>query len=228
MKRSFVQRLVEFVLRPLVRIAFILVYRVRCTGREHFPQRGGALVCANHQSVMDPVVVALACDRRMNFLARRTLFLGGLVNWFMDFWDAIPLHREGIGFGGIKESARRLNDGELLLMFPEGTRCHDGQVGRIRGGFCTIARRGNVPVIPVGFDGAFDAWPRRRSLPSFGVIHICIGEPISAEQIESFSDDDLIEELDRRIRRCFDQARAARLRWPRRLARDHSKRQRRA
>ena len=100
---------------------------------------------------------------------------------------------------GIKETLKRLKRGEAVLVFPEGTRTVDGEVGPFKPGICSIARRGKTILLPVGIDGAYDAWPRRRKLPRTGRIHVCVGIPISAEEVTRLSDDDLIAELHRRI-----------------------------
>jgi 1-acyl-sn-glycerol-3-phosphate acyltransferase len=185
---------------------------MRVSGREHYPVAGAGLVCANHQSYFDPVLVGLTCDRRMNYLARETLFgvpfLGGLIR----FLDAIPIDRDGVGLGGLKETLRRLKRGELVLIFPEGTRTYDGEVQPLKPGFCALARRSNAPLIPVGIDGAFHAWPRDARWPRPAVIQIVVGEPLLPAQFATLSDDELVAELERRIRACHAEARSGRAR----------------
>ena len=146
------------------------------------------------------------CPRRLNFLARESLFRG-MVGWLIAWFDAIPLQREGLGIGGIKESLRRLRRGELLLIFPEGTRSQTGALQPLEPGFIALARRGCVPIIPVAIDGAFGAWPRGVRYPRPHPIRIVIGPPISTDQIAACSDDALIAEVARRIRECWHEAR---------------------
>ena len=189
----------------------MLLFRIRCWGRRNFPESGGVIVCSNHQSNLDPVLVGLTTDRRLNYMASKTLFDNQIFGRWIRFWDAIPIDRTGMGFSGIKECLKRLKRGEMLLLFPEGTRSRDGQVGRLKAGFCTLARRAKVPILPIGFDGAYDSWPRTRTLPWLAKIHVCIGQPLSAELIASLTDEELIEELERRIRHLFEEARCTRL-----------------
>ena len=196
--------------RVLARLVGVILFRIRCQGREHFPRAGGALICANHQSFFDPVLVGLACDRRVNYLARESLFHFGPFGWLIRWYDAIPIQREGMGIGGLKESLRRLKQGEMVLIFPEGTRTMDGQVKRLQPGFCALARRAKVPLVPVGIDGAFDAWPRGQSLPGWAVIHLDIGQPLEFEDFETMSDGQLVEELQHRITTCHAAARQGR------------------
>lgn len=207
-KRSLAQNWTYDLTRVLARLATVVFFRIRCDGRGWVPATGGALICANHQSFLDPVLVGLACNRRLAYLARASLFgwapFGRLLPWY----DVIPIQNRGIGIGGIKDTLRRLKRGDMVLIFPEGTRCRDGEVAKLQPGFCALARRGRVPLVPVAVDGAFDAWPRSRRFPRRATIHLQFGQPITPERVQSLTDQQLIDELERRIR---DRHAAARL-----------------
>ena len=209
-ERPLLQRLGYATLRTFSRLVGVVVFRMRCKGREHIPASGPLLVCANHQSFLDPVLVGLAFDRRLNYLARQTLFRFAPFRLLIQFLDAIPLDRDGLGLAGLRESMRRIKRGEAVLLFPEGTRTPDGSVRPLQPGFCALARRGNVTVLPVGFDGAFDAWPRTAKLPCASKVHLCVGEPLSPQEIGKLDDESLVGEVERRIRACQQQARAGR------------------
>ena len=112
----------------------------------------------------------------------------------------------GLGLSGLKETLRRLRQGEFVLIFPEGTRTGDGSVLPLKPGFCAVARRGRVPLIPVGVAGAFEAWPRKAKLPRPAPIRIVIGQPITPEEFEAWTDDQLVAELEQRIRDCHSRA----------------------
>ncbi len=120
--------------RVVARLIATMMFHVRCRGREHWPRTGGAIVCANHQSYFDPVLVGLSCDRPLNYVARQSLFKFAPFRWLINWYGAIPIEREGLGIGGLKEMLRRLKREELVLMFPEGTRTVDGEVGRLHPG----------------------------------------------------------------------------------------------
>ncbi len=167
---------------------------------------------ANHQSHLDPVLLGLACDRRLNFLARQTLFSFPPLGWLINSLDAIPIHREGSGLGGLKETLKRLKRDELVLMFPEGTRTPNGDIKQFKPGFCALARRAGVPLLPVGLDGAFNSWPRWRHFPLPGVVHIQFGPPLRPDEIARLDDTALVAEIEARVRDCHAAAKAARLR----------------
>jgi 1-acyl-sn-glycerol-3-phosphate acyltransferase len=138
----------------------------------------------------------------MNFLARDTLYAFRPFAWFIDSVNAIPIDREGTGLAGVKETLRRLKRGEMVLMFPEGTRTRDGKIGPFRPGFTTLAVRGRAAVLPAAIEGAYDAWPRRQRLPGPATIHVHYGQPLLADEITEFSDADLIGEVERRVHAC--------------------------
>ena len=209
-QRTWLQHLGYNLLRMFSRSVGVLVFGLRVEGRENHVPEGAALICSNHQSYFDPVLVGLTCDRRMNYLARDTLFKVPVLKHLIRFLDAIPIDREGSGLAGLKETLRRLKAGEQVLIFPEGTRTPDGEVHALKPGFCSVARRSKAPLVPVGFDGPFQAWPRTAKFPRPARVAVVIGEPIKSAEVEHMTDDELVAELGRRIRDCHDRARKLR------------------
>jgi 1-acyl-sn-glycerol-3-phosphate acyltransferase len=210
MQRTLAQRLGYDGLRVLARMAAVGLFRLRVEGRENWPATGGGLVCANHQSYFDPPLVGLTCPRRMNYLARDSLLrIPGLKQLIL-FLDAIPIDREGGGLAGLKETLRRLKAEELVLIFPEGTRTRDGEVAPLKPGFIAVARRSGAPLVPVALDGAFQAWPRTARLPRLTRLAVVIGPPIPSTEVEIFSDDELLAELEQRMLTCHWRARELR------------------
>lgn len=210
-QRSLPNRAWQAFLKFSCRLTSVAVFNIRCRGREFVPSTGGGLVLSNHQSNLDPVLIGLASDRRLNYVARKTLFKFPPFRWLINSLDAIAIDREGTGLEGLKETLKRLKRGEMVLLFPEGTRTPDGEVHAMKPGFCAVARRSGVPIIPVAMDGAYDAWPRKQKLPGRAVIHVQFGPPISVEEIAGLNDDELVAEVERRIRACHAAARAGRL-----------------
>lgn len=196
-------------LHLLCRLAGVVMFGVRHFGADNVPRSGGVLIVANHQSHLDPPLVGIGCWRRMNYLARRTLFDFGPFGWLIRSVDAIPIDRDGLGLGGLKESIRRLKAGEVVVVFPEGTRTPDGSLKPFRPGFTALATRTGATIVPVAIDGAFEAWPRWRRLPRPGRVRVCYGEPIRPEQYAGRGDDQLVAELHRRVSACLDCLRGA-------------------
>ena len=200
--RSLPNRLWYQFLRWLIYLAGMLAYGVRYSGRKNIPKTGAVLVVSNHQSHFDPPLIGAGCTRRMNYLARETLFRFAPLGWLIHSLDAIPIDRDGLGLNGIKESLRRLKRGEMVLIFPEGTRTRDGEMAPFRPGFTVLAARSKAWILPVAIEGAFDAWPRSRKLPRRGTIHVLYGEPIPPEEVASCDERELVAEVERRVRQC--------------------------
>lgn len=191
------------ILRRAMQLVAVLLYRVRYEGLRNIPASGGVLVVSNHQSHFDPPLVGMASSRRMNYLARDTLFRFAPLGWLIHSLDAIPIDREGIGLGGIKESLKRLKRGEMVVIFPEGTRTPDGAIQPFRPGFTTLAVRSKSAILPVAIEGAYAVWPRRQPAPSLtGSIRVCYGEPITSEEVARYEERELLAEVERRVRAC--------------------------
>ena len=201
-QRSLINRLWYRLLQGSLQLLAVAFYRPRYFGRENIPTEGGVLVVSNHQSHLDPPLVGVGCPRRMNYLARETLFKFPPFRWLIRSVDAIPLDRDGMGLGGIKESLRRLKRGEMVLVFPEGTRSRDGEIARFRPGFTTLAVRSKAAILPVAIDGAFAAWPRSRKFPGPGVIRVQFGKPIVPAEFADQDERQLVDEVERRVRQC--------------------------
>lgn len=185
----------------------ILGYRVRVHGLRNFPAQGSLLICSNHQSFLDPLVLGITCPRPVNYLGRKSLLRFPVFGWFLRFNDTIPIDRDAHAFSGMKETLRRLKRGESVVMFPEGTRSVDGEFKPLKLGFCALARRSKSSLMPVGIEGAYQAYPRGQSLPRPGRIHVVFGHPIPFEEYESMSDQQMADLLESRIRACFKTAR---------------------
>ena len=201
-QRSLLNRVWYRFAQRWLQLAGVVVYRTRCTGRENIPAEGSVLVVSNHQSMFDPPLVGMACRRRMNYLARSTLFDFAPLGWLMSSLDAFPIDREGSGLAGVKETLRRLKRGEMVAIFPEGTRTANGDIAPFSPGFTSLAIRGRAAILPTAIEGAYQVWPRDRKLPRLGTIHVHYGVPMSLEEIRGYEAQDLAAEVERRVRQC--------------------------
>jgi len=206
--RSLSSRLWYWFSKQVVHAVATLVYRVRHTGLENVPRTGGMVIVSNHQSHLDPPAIGCGFPLRINYLARKDLFHFAPFAWLIDSYDAIPIDRKGSALGGVRETLRRLRRGESVLMFPEGTRTWDGEIGPFMSGFAVMAMRGRAGVLPVALEGAFDAWPRSRRFPWVGPIHVHFGPLIRADEVQSMTEQELLAETEKRIRQCQQVLRA--------------------
>lgn len=145
--------------------ALIILCRMRILGLRRVPRRGPVLVVANHHSFLDPVMVGVSVSRRATYLARASLFNNPLFAWLPAGLGAIRLHRDATTTEALKTALKRLADGKVVIMFPEGTRSPTRELGELRGGVLLLARKTNATIIVAGIAGSFDCWPRTRRLP---------------------------------------------------------------
>ncbi|NUQ63522.1 MAG: 1-acyl-sn-glycerol-3-phosphate acyltransferase [Pirellulales bacterium] len=197
---TFARRLWYDSAKAVVGLAFTVAFRIRYTGVTNVPTDGGALVVSNHQSHLDPPLIGAGYPRRMNFLARDTLFRNPHFARLIRSLNAIPLDREGGGMAGMKQTLRRLKRGEFIVVFPEGTRTKDGEIAPFRRGFATLAIRSHAAIVPATIEGAFDCWPRTQSYPLPRPIHVHYNLPIFPEQLAEYREDELVREVESRVR----------------------------
>ncbi len=209
-RKSFSKYLTYASLRFIFRLFALLLFRFHCQGRHHIPRRGGALICANHQSMLDPPLVGMAARRHLAYLARKTLFKRPLFGWLLRKVDGIPLDRGGMGIAGIKATLKSLKAGSVVVIFPEGTRSKTGELQQLKGGFIALVRRAKVPLVPCGFIGAHECLPRGTSVIRFRRIRCVYGEAISVSEIESLSDEQLLAMVHSDILECMQRANISR------------------
>ena len=192
--------------QAIVTVLLSAFYGLRATGRKNLPANGAALLVSNHLSHLDSFILGILLPRPLNYVARSTLFVPG-VGAFIRSLGGFPIQREGLGASGMKETLRRLRAGGIVALFPEGTRSLDGELGEIKPGIALIAARAKVPIVPTAIAGTFEAWPRRRLLPTPHPIRIHFGTPISVEEIGSLSSEAVTELIRSRLIECQQAAR---------------------
>ncbi|MDZ4199164.1 MAG: lysophospholipid acyltransferase family protein [Kiritimatiellia bacterium] len=170
--------------RVFFHILLRLFFRFRVVGIEKVPATGGCLLASNHASFLDPPALGGAIPFRLvHFMARRTLMKPWGLRWVMPRLEIIPVDRVGGDVSALKAALRRLREGRMVALFPEGTRSIDGSLLPPRGGIGFLIAKAGVPVVPVYIGGSFQAWPRRRRFPRLHPITVTFGSPIQPEEI---------------------------------------------
>ena len=197
---SWLSRSIYHCSKFVLRMGAVSLFGIRTSGREWFPSEGPTLLCVNHQSFLDPAIMGLVLQRRLGYIARKSLFSIPLFSTLIQSLGGIPIDRDGFSLEGIKETLRRLRRGEAVLIFPEGTRSKDGALQPLRPGFRALARRGKAQLVAAGIAGAFQAWPRTQKLPGLARLGVSLAKPITPEKIEQLSDEDLVAMLETQMR----------------------------
>jgi len=173
------------ILRGLAGFLMRLRTRTRIRGAEHIPSRGPFILVANHQSILDPILVQVGCPRPLHTLTKSTQFSSGLFRWIMPRVNAIPTRRYRIEPQAIRVMLRRLAEGRGVGIYPEGERSWDGVIQPFRRGTIRFLLRAGVPIIPCGVSGAYDAWPRWSRGIRRRDIRITFGPPLDWPVLEN-------------------------------------------
>jgi 1-acyl-sn-glycerol-3-phosphate acyltransferase len=183
-----------------------VAFGFRTYGRQHLPTDGNAVFLSTHQSMLDPVLIGLMYNGKLNFIARKSLFHQPLFALVIRLLDAIEIDRERGGLAGLREMMKRLHDGKMVLIFPEGTRTTDGEIGDLKMGFSPIARKTKSALIPMAISGAIKVLPRNSKFPHREPIALVVGEPIYFEQFSALDDISLKIRLKQRLDDCKTEA----------------------
>lgn len=160
----------------LIRMFCYIVFRVGKIGKENVPRTGAYIMCANHTSNWDPPIIVACTNRKMHIMAKAELFKNKFICWFAEKCWVFPVKRGGKDIESMKHSLKVLKDGEMLMLFPEGTRNGMNKNGKAQNGAAFMALRTGVPVIPVGIIG---------DMKPFHKVTLNYGKPLDFSEYKS-------------------------------------------
>jgi 1-acyl-sn-glycerol-3-phosphate acyltransferase len=173
-----------FFLKTLSKIFFPLTV----SGREHLPEKEGFVIASNHVSNLDPFILGLASRRRLSYVTKGTLFRNKVLSFLLYRVDAFPIKRGEPDFRAMRETLRRLKQGRVVVLFPEGTRKKGDATQKVQEGIGFIAAKSAVAVVPAYIEGSdrvlapgSRALRRSRVTVTFGPpLRFTAGEPYAA------------------------------------------------
>ena len=173
-----------------VRIFMRLIFRIKVYGTENMPQNGGCIIAANHLSFWDPVLIACFLHkRRICFLAKAELFKFPPFGFVMRNLGAVPIYRASRDAGTLMLAINHLKKGNVLGIFPEGTRIRNGKKSVAKRGTIKMAKAANAAVVPVCINATYKL---------FSKVTMTVGEPIT------YNGDYTEEELSEKSRELMD------------------------
>ena len=134
-------------------ISFFL-FPIKIYGKENIPIDSNFIIVSNHVSNLDPVIIPLCLTRRINFMAKESLFRVFFIGTYIRLLGAYPIRRNKSDIGAIKETLKRLKAGNPVLMFPQGTRVLNQNTKSVQPGVGFIVRKSNLPVLPLYIEGS--------------------------------------------------------------------------
>lgn len=185
----------NLVVGPIVKTAF----RPWITGHENIPTSGGVILASNHLSFIDSVLLPLIIDRQISFLAKSDYYTArGFKGWFIKTFltaaGMLPLDRSGgkASEASLETGLGVLAAGEMLGIYPEGTRSPDGKMYRGRTGVARMVLEANVPVVPVAMIDTEKVMPIGRRIPRVRRVGVIVGEPLDFSRFEGMEGDRFI------------------------------------
>ena len=173
-----------------------LLFRPQVEGLENLPEDGAAILAGNHLSFSDSIFLPLVCRRKITFLAKSDYFntpgiKGLLTRLFMSAAGQVPVDRSGgrASEAALRTGLRVLGEGNLLGIYPEGTRSGDGRLYRGKTGVARMALEAGVPVIPCAMVNTHIIQPPGRVRPRIMRVKIRIGVPLDFSRYEGMSGD---------------------------------------
>jgi 1-acyl-sn-glycerol-3-phosphate acyltransferase len=175
------------------------VFRPWISGLENIPRTGGVILASNHLSFIDSVLLPLMVDRRIYFLAKSDYFTGrGIKGWvtrvFFNGTGMLPIDRSGgkASEASLNTGLRVLAAGDVLGIYPEGTRSPDGKMYRGRTGVARMILEGHVPVVPCAMIDTEKVMPIGSRIPKVRRVGVVIGEPLDFSRFEGLEGDRFI------------------------------------
>lgn len=180
-------------------------FRLRVAGLEKLPRSGPLLICPNHQSVIDGMIMASALPwsvfRDLILLGASEFFENTFLRFLVPRLRIIVVDHNANLVSAMGAAAFGLKQGKVLLLFPEGERSIDGKPKVFKKGAAILSIHLHVPIVPVAIDGFHDAWPRGKSFQGFAPLQIKFGDPINPpeSQVSEAAYEKLTGELRARV-----------------------------
>ena len=177
--------------RAFFRAVFRLMGRWRIYGKEDFPPSGGVILAPNHISYADPPLAGSAVERKTWFMAKSQLFEIPILGPILPKVCAFPVKRGKPDRNALRTALELLAAGEVVVVFPEGTRSPDGELQQPELGVALLALRSGAPVVPMGLIGSDRLLPRHSPIPRFARVSVRIGKPLYFDRQQSPSRESL-------------------------------------
>lgn len=164
--------------RACIKAVIWRYFRVAVHGRSRLSAGGPLIIAPVHRSNLDAPIIAAGSDRRVRSLSKRSMFSSKPAAWFISALGAFPVEREAVDREALTAARRLLDDGEAMLVFPEGTRQSGRAVGEVFDGVAYLAAKTGARVVPVAIAGSGEALPPGAKWPKRTTIVVTVGEVI--------------------------------------------------
>ncbi|MBW2092656.1 MAG: 1-acyl-sn-glycerol-3-phosphate acyltransferase [Deltaproteobacteria bacterium] len=202
-KGNGVHIMARYYARILIKCGFI---RVRIEGKENLEPGANYIFAANHSSIFDILVLMAYLPIQFRWLAKKSLFSLPVYGHSMKLAGYIPIDRSNPreGVKSLEKAAEKVRKGASVIIFPEGTRSDDGQIGEFKRGGFILAVKAGLPIVPVSISGAHRVMPARTFKVYPGPIKVVFGKPIPTKDIKRSEQNQLMAEVRKVILANYD------------------------
>ena len=169
---------VYWLARRTVELVVRVWFRPRIVGRDNVPGTGPVVLAPVHRSFADFVFTAVLTDRKLFFMAKDSLWSSRVLTRILPIVGAFPVHREAADREAMSRAEAVLREGQVLVMFPEGTRQQGTDVQSLHDGVAFLAARTGAPMVPIGIGGSDRSMPKGSKIPKPIRIDLVVGEPV--------------------------------------------------
>lgn len=190
-----------------------ILWRAAIVGRDRLPRAGGYVLAPSHRSMMDIPFIAAVTPRRIRYMGKASVFRIPVLGTLFRLLGGFPVARDGTDRKAVRDSVAMLQAGEVVVVYPEGTRQNGPKIQPLQPGAAYLALRAGVPIVPVGMAGTEEIVRSRarRLAPGFARVAVVVGEPIvpparSTPSVPRAAVDELTARLHEALQTAFDTA----------------------
>lgn len=175
----------------LLKIIFSIMYRIQVNSETPVPAEGPLIICSNHISMRDPIILAIVTKRPIHYMAKKELFGNKIFGKILSMLGAFPVDRESADIKSLKTSISLLKDGNIVGIFPEGTRVQRASLDNMKSGIGFMALKGPADILPVRI---------KTDYQLFGKIDVSLKKVIRRKDFpEELAKNDLINEITKKV-----------------------------
>jgi 1-acyl-sn-glycerol-3-phosphate acyltransferase len=184
----------------LFRLILATLGRWKAVGAENVPETGGVILAPNHISYADPPTAGCGITRKVRFMAKQELFDIPVLGFLIRRVGAFPVHQKTADRAALRKAIELLEQGEVVCIFPEGTRSLDGELQKAVPGIGMVALRSKAPIVPVALIGTNRLLPPHSFLLHFARVRTIYGEPLTFDDLhDRGTDREAVEQVGQRV-----------------------------
>lgn len=160
----------------IVNVIFRLVFFIDVKGKNNIPKEGRVILCSNHISNLDPIILGMSMPRQIHYMAKKELFQNKILGKIVRMLGTFPVDRQSADLSAIRAALNVLKNEGCLGIFPEGTRVREEKIDNAKPGIALISIKGKAPIVPIFIKSKYKPFSR---------VTIIVGEPMYLNEFDS-------------------------------------------